>query len=62
MRNHAVAHVPPATIEPATASLFIVKPLSGVEGMFRRFATHPPTGERVRRLRALRSDREGLAA
>ena len=37
---------------PATAHMFIVNPLRG-EGLTRLFSTHPPTEERVRRLRAL---------
>jgi heat shock protein HtpX len=39
--------------EPATASLYIVNPLSGVEGITSLFSTHPPIRERVRRLRVL---------
>lgn len=39
---------------PATASLFIVNPLSG-RSVLQLFSTHPPVEERVRRLRALRS-------
>ncbi|MFO7156042.1 MAG: zinc metalloprotease HtpX [Pseudomonadota bacterium] len=38
---------------PATASLFIVNPLSG-KSLLRLFSTHPPTEERIRRLRAMR--------
>ena len=37
---------------PATAHLFIINPLSG-DGWTRLFSTHPPTEERVQRLRAL---------
>lgn len=48
-RDHA--HRVPSG-EPATASLFIVNPLSGAD-MGRWFSTHPPTEDRVRRLRAL---------
>jgi heat shock protein HtpX len=42
----------PLAINPATASLYIVNPLSrqGVAGLF---ATHPPLEERIRRLRAV---------
>lgn len=36
--------------EPATASLFIVNPLTGSGGVRELFSTHPPTQERVRRL------------
>jgi len=39
---------------PATAPLFIVNPLSG-KSLSRLFTTHPPTEERVKRLRAMRS-------
>ncbi|WP_082343419.1 zinc metalloprotease HtpX [Vulgatibacter incomptus] len=39
---------------PATAPLFIVNPLSG-KSVSRLFSTHPPTEERVKRLRAMRS-------
>ena len=37
-------------LNPSTAHLFIVNPLSG-EAMASLFSTHPPTAERVRRLR-----------
>jgi heat shock protein HtpX len=40
---------------PATASLYIVNPLAGARGVMELFSTHPLTGERVRRLRALAS-------
>lgn len=43
----------PVEASPATASLFIVQPLRGTGGIARMFSTHPPTAERVRRLRAL---------
>jgi heat shock protein HtpX len=39
---------------PATASLFIVNPLSG-RSLMQLFSTHPPTEERVRRLRSMRN-------
>jgi heat shock protein HtpX len=46
--------VVPAQVNPAQAHLFIVNPLrpGGVAGLF---STHPPTEERVRRLRELAS-------
>jgi heat shock protein HtpX len=44
---------------PATAHLFIVNPFAG-GGMLRLFSTHPPTDERVARLRALARRRLGL--
>jgi heat shock protein HtpX len=43
----------PMKAEPTTAHMFIVNPLSG-GGMGKLFSTHPPTEERVRRLRDLR--------
>jgi len=43
----------PDDAHPATASLFIVNPLSG-KSLLRLFSTHPPTEERIRRLRAMR--------
>jgi heat shock protein HtpX len=42
----------PAHVEPATASLFIVSPLSGGRGMS-WFSTHPPMAERIARLRGM---------
>lgn len=46
---------------PATAHLFIVNPFAG-GGVFKLFSTHPPTEERVARLRALARSRLGLTA
>jgi heat shock protein HtpX len=46
---------------PATAHLFIVNPVAG-GGMLKLFSTHPPTDERVARLRALSRKRLGLSA
>jgi heat shock protein HtpX len=42
----------PMHAEPATAHMFIVNPLRG-EAFASLFSTHPPMGERVRRLEAL---------
>jgi heat shock protein HtpX len=42
----------PMTVNPATASLYIVNPLTR-QGLATLFATHPPLAERLRRLRAL---------
>lgn len=42
----------PMQVNPATSHLFIVNPLSG-EGVTKLFSTHPPVGERVKRLRAM---------
>jgi heat shock protein HtpX len=43
---------------PATAHLFIVNPLrsSGFASLLSIFSTHPPTEERIRRLRAMRGN------
>lgn len=41
----------PMHTSPATASLYIVNPLSG-RSLLKLFSTHPPTAERVARLRA----------
>jgi heat shock protein HtpX len=53
--EHA-AKARPMTVNPATASLYIVNPLTR-HGVATLFATHPPLAERVRRLRALDHDR-----
>jgi heat shock protein HtpX len=42
----------PMATSPATASLYIVNPLSGGKAL-KWFSTHPPTEERIARLRAL---------
>jgi heat shock protein HtpX len=43
----------PMDANPATAHLFIVNPLSGAS-LARLFSTHPPTEERIARLRSMR--------
>jgi heat shock protein HtpX len=58
--SRGVAQVP-ASVQPATASLFIVNPFSGMGGVMNLFSTHPPMKERVSRLRAL-ARRVGPAA
>ncbi len=47
------AHAQPLPANPATAHLFIVNPLTG-RSFARLFSTHPPTEERIARLRAMR--------
>jgi heat shock protein HtpX len=46
------AEVRPMKVNEAASHLFIVNPLSG-RSMARLFSTHPPTAERVRRLREM---------
>ena len=49
------SHAIPLAVNPATAPLYIVNPLAafGGRGMMKLFSSHPPTAERVRRLRLL---------
>jgi heat shock protein HtpX len=47
------SRVEPLPANPATAHLFIVNPLTA-QGFARLFSTHPPTEERIARLRAMR--------
>jgi heat shock protein HtpX len=44
-------------MNPAASSLYIVNPLSGGGGVLKWFSTHPPTAERIGRLRAMANDR-----
>lgn len=55
------AHRIPMDVNPAAAQLAIVNPLSAVRGaaLFKLFSTHPPTEERVARLKQL--EREVVA-
>jgi heat shock protein HtpX len=53
LQRGAEVYAQPGAAQPATASLFIVNPLAGVEGIMALFSTHPRIEERVRRLRAL---------
>ncbi len=43
----------PMDATPATAHMFIIKPLTG-ESLMRLFSTHPSTEDRIRRLQAMR--------
>ena len=48
----------PMEANPSTAHMFIVNPFAGALGGMRRlFSTHPPTEERIRRLRELEAGR-----
>jgi heat shock protein HtpX len=53
MKLDEAAKVVPARLNPAQAHLFIVNPLRGGQGIASLFSTHPPTAERVRRLREI---------
>ncbi len=58
LRLEAAAERVPAEANPSTAHLFIVNPLAGrMAGIASLFRTHPPTEERVARLRALAAGR-----
>ena len=61
-RLDQTARLIPAEVAPATASLFIVNPLAGSEGLMRLFSTHPPMRERVSRLRAMTLEPWRIAA
>ena len=50
----ASERIPMRNVEPATAHLFIVNPLSG-QAIGRLFSTHPPLEERIARLMAMKS-------
>ena len=54
MQTYAEGRIPmgPAEAHPETAQMMIVNPLSG-DGIQGLFSTHPPTAERIARLRAL---------
>lgn len=53
LKLEQASQIVPADAVPATASLFIVNPFGGLQGMTSWFSTHPSTRERVERLRAL---------
>jgi heat shock protein HtpX len=61
-RLEQTARLVPAEVAPATASLFIVNPLAGGEGLMHLFSTHPPMRQRVRRLRAMTLEPWRIAA
>jgi heat shock protein HtpX len=49
----AAAKQIPMNVRPETASMFIINPLSGQKVQFKQlFMTHPPTAERIARLRS----------
>ncbi len=55
IQMYAEGRIPmgPAEAHPETAQMMILNPLSG-EGIRSLFSTHPPTAERIARLRAMR--------
>lgn len=55
IQMYAEGRIPmgPAEAHPETAQMMILNPLSG-EGVRSLFSTHPPTAERIARLRAMR--------
>jgi heat shock protein HtpX len=54
LKMEASAKRVPAQVNPAQAHMFIVNPLRGRgQGMASLFTTHPPTEDRVRRLREI---------
>lgn len=48
--EYAVGRMPPAEVNPSASHMYIVNPLRG-EGLMNLFRTHPPTEERIARLR-----------
>ncbi|MCD4754260.1 MAG: zinc metalloprotease HtpX [Deltaproteobacteria bacterium] len=53
--NHRV----PMDVNPATAQMYIVNPLTAAS-VAKLFSTHPPIQERIRRLRSMAGRREGV--
>jgi heat shock protein HtpX len=60
--EHGAAMFPAETAQPATASLFIVNPLTGGGRMLNLFSTHPPMDERIHRLRRLARQYQRVSA
>jgi heat shock protein HtpX len=51
----------PMKVDPAHAQAFIINPLTGRKVSFGSlFMTHPPTEERIRRLRSMQQHAKGL--
>ncbi len=59
---YGAAAIPAEVSQPATASLFIVNPLTGGSSMLNLFSTHPPMDERIRRLRSYAKLYQRIAA
>lgn len=60
--EQGAAILPAETAQPATASLFIVNPLTGGSRLMNLFSTHPPMGERIQRLRGMMRQYQRVAA
>lgn len=60
--EHGAAVIPAETAQPATASLFIVNPLTSGSRLLNLFSTHPPMDERIRRLRGMTRQYQRVAA
>jgi heat shock protein HtpX len=54
MRIEQAAAADPLEVNPATESMYIISPLRAGEKFSRLFSSHPPTEERVKRLRQMR--------
>jgi heat shock protein HtpX len=52
-------HRLPMEVNPATAQMYIVNPLTGAS-VAKLFSTHPPIQERIRRLRSMAGHQEGV--
>lgn len=50
--EYSATHMEPAHVNPATSHQYIINPLRG-GGVLSLFSTHPPTAERIARLRAM---------
>jgi heat shock protein HtpX len=61
LEDYSKGVMQPQHINPATAHMYIVNPLHG-GGMLSLFSTHPPTQERIARLRALTIERSSVTA
>lgn len=60
--EQGAAILPAETAQPATASLFIVNPLTGGSRLMNLFSTHPPMEERIQRLRGMMRQYQRVAA
>jgi heat shock protein HtpX len=60
--ERGAAVLPAESVQPATASLFIVNPLTSGSRLMNLFSTHPPMAERIRRLRGMMQQYQRIAA